>query len=88
LDKKNGTTKINKRAIARVQHPPEVRAGELGHVEEIDGVEARDATIPIYNARRLKQPRAQVDEQDQKGIGDQRRGSGIGFESAKVNHSW
>jgi hypothetical protein len=75
--------KINKPAIARIQHLLEVKAGEVGHAEELDGVRAHDATIPVYNTHRLKQPRAQADEQDQKGIGDQRGGSGIEPESAR-----
>jgi hypothetical protein len=81
---KNGATKINKPAIARIQHLLDVRAGELGHVEELDGVGAHDVTIPVYNVRRLKQPRAQVDEQVQKRIGDQRGGNEIGPESARL----
>jgi hypothetical protein len=81
--KKNGATKINKPAIARIQHL-EVRAGELGHVEELDGVGAHDATINVYNAHRLKQQRAQADEQDQKGIGNERGGSGIRPELAQA----
>jgi hypothetical protein len=82
--KKNGATKINKPAIARIQHLLEVRAGELGHVEELDGVGAHDATINVYNAHRLKQQRAQADEQDQKGIGNERGGSGIRPELAQA----
>jgi hypothetical protein len=69
---KNGATKINKPATARIQHLLEVGAGELGRAKELDGVGPRDATIPVYNARRLEQSRAQADEQDQKGIGDRR----------------
>jgi hypothetical protein len=37
----------SKPAIARIQHLLEVRAGELGHVEELDGIGAHDATIPV-----------------------------------------
>lgn len=36
--------------VERSQHLLQVGPGELGHAEELDGVGARDATIPVYNA--------------------------------------
>jgi hypothetical protein len=44
----------SKPAIARIQHLLEVRAGELGHVEELDGIGAHDVTIPRLERSSIK----------------------------------